>query len=516
MSVRAGLGLCIAIASGVLNACASPPVLAPTNLTPQQLLTRNRRVDDAPLPGMYHLRYRRVASDGEVSISDFYEAPGRAGTDYRAIMSSRGIRVERGRIFGRSWQRDVNGLVLPDSQLKSAFDRVLAAALHRADARVRIAGITQSPPRRYVLEIRPNARIVQRLYFDVKTFLLRRIVTQDYDRRVGEIDYDGYAWLGKRPVPSRESDFDNLSNKTYETTLVEHERIPYQAKLLSIPRSRVPFAVQYPLPSTINSLFGASGILIRVDIKGSPYWLKLDSGATDIVLDRALVARLGLHEFWKSTGTKGGRVEASTAILPRIDVGPVYAKNVVVTAFASDDMEQGVEVVGLLGCDFIASRPLAIDFRKETVSVTSGAPQLTQPGWVNVRTPLHECRPSIGVRLDRQPATLLLDFGAQSTLVNEDVFDRFGRALRPLDTTPVRFIGGEALDGTQYVVPSASAGNLDLGPIVATVVAGGRGQDLDDDGALGRNVLKDYRVVLDYRRQVTYFHRYQAPAADDP
>jgi hypothetical protein len=72
----------------------------------------------------------------------------------------------------------------------------------------------------------------------------------------------------------------------------------------------------------------------------------------------------------------------------------------------------------------------------------------------------------------------------------------------------VTFVGGQILDATQYVVPYASAGGLSLGPLLAGVVANGRGQDLDNDGFVGLNVLHNYRIVFDYRHERTYFQKY--------
>ena len=63
---------------------------------------------------------------------------------------------------------------------------------------------------------------------------------------------------------------------------------------------------------------------------------------------------------------------------------------------------------------------------------------------------------------------------------------------------------------TQYVVPNASAGALSLGPLVTSVVTGGRGQDLNDDGFVGLNVLDKYHIVMDYSHERTYFQKYPA------
>src|SRR5579863_2893523 len=515
----------LAMVAGGLNACAAPPRsvstalprLVATTLTPQQLLARYR--DEAGkclAPGLYHFRYRTVSNGGDVFLADAYEAAGSTTLgDYRLVDESHGLRVERGRFSGRSWVRTANGLVLPDSVLPTAFDRVLKAALRRSDSRVRILGITAKAPHEYVLQIRPNERIDQERYFDVRTFFLRRVVAQNYDRAVEVRRYWGYIGVCGKPVPSHAATSSSLSSQTFETSLVKQERLPGDPRrLLAIPQSKTPFVPQYPLPATLNSMFGETGILIRADIQGTPYWFALDTGASNITIDRDLIQRLGGREFDKYTGTKGGPVEYSFALLPRLDIGPVYATNVAVTVLKHDYIEQGVHVVGLLGCDFLGSRPIAIDFRKQSVTLLKSPPPATDRRWTVLQTPLHSGTPSLDVRLGKQSATLVLDLGSRVTTIDEDVFDNIGEKLKQLDETQVTFIAGVPLDAAQYVVPQASAGSMQLGPLIATVVAGGRGQELQTDGIIGRNVLKDYRLILDYAHQRTYFARY--PTDQEP
>jgi predicted aspartyl protease len=475
----------------------------------QQLLARYRRATDAPFaPGMYHLRYRTVANDGNVTISDFFWARGRRPEpDFRAILSENGVRYEQGRFSGHSWERSANGLVVRDTTSPTIFDRVLVAAYRKPDPRVRMLGVTRTSPHEYVLEVRPNVHLLQRLYFDERECLLRESITQDYDGRVAVTKYFNYARIGGRLFPSTTVYFDNLSARRMETTLVDRARLAYNPSFMSIPASHTPFAVQYRLPATLNSIFESSGILVRADINGSPYWLELDSGARGVTLDSSLAEDLGLRAFGKYVSTKGGPVEMSIAVLPRIDVGPVYAKNLVVGVLPYRRVFGGVHVVGLLGCDFIGSRPLAIDLDKQTVTAVSATPAPTNGYWASLPAPLHACIPTINVDLEGHRVTLVLDFGSTNSTLNADVLERLGRAPLQLDRTRLDFIGGE-VDATHYAIPRASVGPLELGPLLVSVSDDGRGQDLDNDGILGRNVLNNFSVILDYAHQRIYVHRH--------
>lgn len=461
---------------------------------------------------MYHLRYRTITNDGTVTITDFYWARGRTPQpNFRAITSENGVRIERGRFSGHSWQRSANGLVVPDFTPLTIFERALVAASRKADPRVRMLGTTATSPPEYVLEIRPDAHVVQRLYFDQREFLLRKSVTQDYDRRVAVTRYSNYVRVGGKLVPGREEYSDNLSTRTAQTTLVGHTSLAYKAVLISVPASRPPFSIQYPLPAALNSIFEKSTILVRADINGSPYWLQLDSGANSVTLDTGLVRDLDLRAFGKYVSTKAGPIEMSTAILPRIDVGPVFAKNLVVSVLPYQRVIGGIRVVGLLGCDFIGSRPLAIDFYRQSVTVVSATPAPTDGYWVGLPTPLHGCVPTIDVKLDKSTAALVLDYGSSETTLNSGVLAHLGKTPLQLDRTRLSFLGGEVA-ATHYAIPRAAVGSLGLGPIVVTVSDDGSGQELDNDGILGRDVLRNFSVILDYAHQRTYLHRY---AADD-
>jgi hypothetical protein len=487
----------------VLSACARP-TYAPTSVTPQQILDANRRVMGTfQGTGSVHLRYRTLASDGEVSFVDRYEAI--ASKNYRATTTLGSVRASVGQTSGHRWLQDVNGLVVADATLPSVFDRARSAATRTRDTRLRVLGITEELPRRYVLEIAPNERIFERTYYDAVTSLLTEAVTRDYDGAIRDERYSGVVRVAGKLFTLHRVHSDNLSTRTYETTLVTHERLPDGAEAFAIPQSKPPFALQRALPATLNTLFDSTGILVRVDIGGTPYWLKLDSGATSLSLDRDVVRRLGLREFAQLSSDRGGHLEESSAIVPRMDIGPLFAKNVVVRVFHHDNLEQGVHVVGLAGCDLIGSHPLAVDFRQETVTVLSRAPGVGDPAWNAVRTPLFACVPSIAARFESRPATLILDLGASGTFVNDDVFASIAKPLMRLGVTRFRFVGGESLSAVQYVVPHASVGNLAIGPLVASVIDGGRGQDLFSDGLLGRDVLERYRLVLDYAHERTYF-----------
>lgn len=497
-----------------LTSCSAPNPFAPTSLTAHQLLARYTDASgNCRTPGMYHLRFRTKTSEGDVAVSDSYETRGNETLDYRLVSTTRGIRSERGEIAGWSWLQTPNGLVLPDTRLPNVFDRTLAAATRHPDPRVRMLGVTRTAPLQYVLQIEPNRRIRQLRYFDVDSFLLREAVSDDYDGAVTTQRFSAYVPVCGNPVPKYVARSNSLSPETSDITMLKHERIPPDRRLVAVPQSRTPFVTEYPLPRTLNSLVSESGVLIRVDIKGMPYWLKLDSGSSTIALDRDLVRRLGGREFAKGVMTKGGRVEFSSAVIPRLDIGPVYATNVDVGVLDEDELQQGVEVVGFLGCDFIASRPLAVDFLNQTVTLVAAPPAATDRSWTVVSTPLRSCTPTIRARIENEPVTLALDLGASKTTLNEDVYERIADKLHELGATQIRFIGRVTLDAMQYVAPHATAGDLQLGPLLVTVVSGGRGQNLDDDGILGTNVLRNYRIIFDYAHGRTFVRRYAVTAS---
>jgi hypothetical protein len=265
--MRVVLAACAFVA---LCACSAHRVAAPS-LTVQRLLSLSRQaMRSHGAPGLYHLRYVITSNQGYRAATDEYVArSGKSPYDFRIVTVTEGVTAEYGRLRGRRWRRDANGLLFDDVTIESPYNRVLAAAMKLDDTRVRIAGITDQLPHRYVVDAVPNARLAARMYFDAKTYLLTGVTQRDYDGYTQMETYDGFVDVGAVKVPTVRFLSNDRSSQVFKSTLAFHERIPYDAQLLLPHGSRRPFLMQRRLPAPLNTMFGESGILVRVDIGGT-------------------------------------------------------------------------------------------------------------------------------------------------------------------------------------------------------------------------------------------------------
>ena len=308
--------LTIAIAAAVLAGCTASPAFAPTKLTPQALLVRNRHaVVMRWRADIYHLRYRTVSSDGDVTFTDVYEGGNAPLPTYREVGTLRGLRTERGRFMGRGWRQTPNGLVLGDTSRSSVFDEIRGGRPTPPRSAGSSAGDHARCAAGICLEVVPNARIFQRRYSIPRRFNCakssRKITTATFTNRTPTTTCGSAVPRSPRTCRSPQP----LAPKfRYAVALACAS--PERRSVLRPPPSRRPFVPQHALPATLNTLFDSTGILVRADVYGRPYWFKLDSGSASVVLDRAFARELGLSEFGIQYAFEGRQVGAFVCRLP--------------------------------------------------------------------------------------------------------------------------------------------------------------------------------------------------------
>ena len=480
-----------------------PPLekLSPTSMTAHQLLSRIERIDSRPLPpGVFHWEYRTYDEDGNISLADHYEAWNGRSIDSRIVYRFDGVSSERGTKSGHAWQTDFNGLVAANVNRPDEFDRAWNAAARKSDPRVRVLGITSASPHSYVVEIRLNDETIERYYYDVKTLRQRELITADYNHLNTEFKL-AYTQLDGIPLVVRSAVLDTL-NGSSDDTLVRSERLPFDKRLISPPRSRLPFIAHAPLPAAVNSWFDSESpdTFVRAEIRGRHYWMQVRVASAAVAIDRTLATRLGLRE-----------IGLSYALLPRIAIGPLRAENLIVYVYPYYSVWGVKGIRGFVGSDFFAGAPLEIDRQHQTVRILKSSPTASDRGWVMVPTPMDEWQPLIALRLDEHPATLNFDFGAARTRLNGEFFDRFGGTFQRDErfTLPLDLLRKQSVLAATYIVPHAAAGGLDLGPIRTAVFFTPREQYLKVDGLLASEAVRNYNQIWDYQQQRMYFQRFK-------
>ena len=107
----------------------------------------------------------------------------KSGDEYLETQREGPFSISFGQHGGTQWEQDENGAVTIVSGFHASddpFNAALAKPENVADSPIRVLGVTSAQPACVVVEVRPQHDLVQRRYYDAKSFLLRRIETTDY------------------------------------------------------------------------------------------------------------------------------------------------------------------------------------------------------------------------------------------------------------------------------------------------------------------------------------------------
>lgn len=259
--------------------------------------------------------------------------------------------------------------------------------------------------------------------------------------------------------------------------------------------------------STLGFPWPAYGqIELPVSVQGAdPLAFLLDTGAEYSIVSSALAGRLGL-----ATVRQLGRDFADDVTLTFGGI-TMSGQRVMVMPFDSY-RRQGRAIEGLIGFDFFARYVVDVDFEKAAIVVW-------RPGHVvesaaSAPLPFEFVRrlPVVRVQLvfpSRPPLTarLLVDTGASQAII---LRQPFAHANRLLDLAPSAetHTANSLASGTLRLV-RLPAERLVFGPwtfsapfVRAHLEPVGSGGYIETDGVLGNELLRRFRVRIDYSRQV--------------
>jgi len=358
------------------------------------------------------------------------------------------------------------------------------------------------------------------------------------DAPVEEIRFVERSAMRDKPVPQsvRMSDWRSLA--------------PGKAGLSGPTGARIPFAAQHTVDGTLveedsletvdllavqaDSVFarpGASDRTLGAPLKavlplerrgehhfaqvsidgGPPRTFLVDTGAGLTAISKELADTLGLAmgASMDIVGLGGG-VEAHSATLKSVAMGSIVRKDVSCLVLDFGDMRQsmGLEVEGILGFSALNRYQVTFDFARGALEIAqNGARRTPGPGGARVPLDMLGGQALVPVKIDGIDAgTFILDTGSWITFVPADI----GRKLATDKRVPgVSFVGadGRLLEAEAVRARSLSVGAARLDrPIVLYATSGGEKDPIGltlasgERGVLGANVLRKFRVTLDYPR----------------
>lgn len=432
----------------------------------------------------------------------------RLGRDYRETTQLGPLVYENGMHGGLRWQQNRNGITFTYSGFHERDAISEGAWKSNNDRDVRLIG-ESVPLNAFVIEIDPPNGRHQWLFIDKRTGQTVRVDKLEHNRRV-VTTFDDFKPFDGELLPSHIRTVDSLGNER-EQTLVSRtlDTTPDPGDVAIVPtrRTLVEFppgysAVRLPV-RVVNGL-----LVVRVSLSGRPYDFLLDSGAAGIVIDPIVAESLGLERYGERIGATIGPFPETTAIVPSIAVGMLRMHNVVSRVvsipFRADDRTR---VSGLLGFDFFAEIVVHIDAAHGVFEALH--PTAFRPSAELTALPLglDDKQPAIGVKIGPVAARVILDTGANRTVLESSFAERIDPADETAAPPPVRFRGVGGTGTAEAVrVKDIDLAGFTIHETLVDVSAADLGFE-DVDGLIGTDLMRNYDLFFDYRSNTVYARR---------
>jgi Aspartyl protease len=495
-------------ASFLACTAARAETFTPAAITLDDLLAHSRHVYGTMAPGAYHRVERSVTSDGTITVTETFSN----GDDYKTTVSRDGFTSGYGSFNGYGWFQDDGGFVR-SSERNATPDPFAYALRHPDDAAsgMKVLGSVTTPSA-YVIEIAPRPGLRQLRYYDQQTYFLLKVVTTNYSGHTDTREYGNFIAIGGRFVAHTWTDSSDAEKRTTRTDITTYESVDPRQAHLDVPVSRTPFDLGGRSSVAIPADLSDGRIVVRLNVGSRGLDFILDSGASVSVIDAGVAAQLGLPLFDTHRGSFGGDFTDSKTRIPQLTIGDITAANVPMTVIAHQEQSDTRRVVGLLGCDFIASGALLIDYGTKTVTLWATVPpDLESKGWSVLPIALGDCVPRVKVAFNGRPGSFLIDLGAFGTILTPHYFAGFNDRENVPDTLRMSAIGGSPIGAKQYTIGAMQFGETTFGGVRVTVPSSNLVDSRSEDGVIGRDFLQNFDLLFDYAHQKLY---YKAIAVD--
>ncbi len=471
----------------------------PANLSAPEIVARSRTARGTLATGRYIIvdrirgggmdRIRTTRIDGANSI---------------AIVQNGQYTTASGSYNGQGWNQDENGLVLLRSDFRRFVDPNNKALLHPEDPanHVTVLGLTQTQPQEYVIEANPPDGSDQYRYYDAKTFLLNRFVTFDADMHQHVTEFSDYRPVFQSMRPFRIHNYDGRPQNDTVTETISFQPAPAGSPPVTMPASRALYTIDKPV--VIPAVFSKSGIVVRVTINGRGLDFLLDSGASGLAIDPGVAHQLGLTAYGVTNQTIGGDVDISRTRIPDLSVGPLHLHDVAFSVVPISHYAEGSRIVGVLGCDFIASSVLGIDFQKSTVTLYPSGFDPRSFGMFALPLQLDDSVPRVQASFEGVPGFFLVDTGAAGTIAYQTYVRKLGSSAPLVEQgMSLSAVGGEVPAQLRRLT-DLEFGGIHFGDAAVFVPSSSTFNLSDYDGILGRDVLSQYQLFFDYAKRQLY------------
>ena len=260
--------------------------------------------------------------------------------------------------------------------------------------------------------------------------------------------------------------------------------------------------------ATIPFRWTPGQIEVEVSVNGrTPVWFIVDTGAEYSIVSHSLAESLQLK-----TASRDGRDFARDVSLR---LGTVELHDEVMVLPLENFKRQGRSIVGLIGYELFNRYAVTIDYNARTLTLHDGRTFRPPPSSVAVAISFADRLAVVPVTLEidgRSPmkANVIIDTGASEALVLRHPFaeshDLFALANKPSSFTNLeeRALTFLKLPLNRLIFAGSSFDDL-TASIYGTLA--GAGGYTRTDGVLGNEILRRFRVTVDYSRRRIYLAR---------
>ena len=248
-------------------------------------------------------------------------------------------------------------------------------------------------------------------------------------------------------------------------------------------------------------------VLLPVRVNGSGVlWFELDTGFENSVIDPKWIGPLGLKAGRKQrVDAPGGSIERATITGATLELPGLQIKNQVFSAIDQSAFAQfyGQAEDGILGFDFIERFVVEIDYETQRLRLYDPTTYRYDGSGSSIPIDLSTRQPYVEARVLRKgeaPAQgrFEIDTGSMDALDLNTPFAASHRIPGPGDrafSVRGRSLGGET-SGVLTRVGGLELGNIRINEPIASIVA----EDVDRAGQISGEILRRFRVILDYSR----------------
>jgi hypothetical protein len=235
---------------------------------------------------------------------------------------------------------------------------------------------------------------------------------------------------------------ETLDKASIESWAIAFQNVPPKTLTFRSPSLFVPMSV---------SAVGTPLVPVKIGKKTYNFWL--DTGSSMTMLASDVAADLQVAPITRDTleiVTATGRVQASPALIPQMEIGQVIVRNaptmivdetlMLMRELKPMEIGQPLKIDGIIGFDVIRDLDLEVDFGDGTVHFRNPATSRRDSNrnmfWVGL--------PVIRMNaVDGTPLHFGLDTGAQLTFVTETLLDKLHLKAGRIESRRVGGLGGE-------------------------------------------------------------------------